>query len=198
MMKMKKSFFLKTFKTNGDLLILLAMLAVVNLPIKFIVSFLKSETNPSLIQYTQFLYKWLSIGLKWLDRATAITALILFLLLLPELISRLTRDSLLNWGRSIWMTYRLRRFLLRKVQFDDDSESTVALHNKSIRSAIIDIREDTVVFWMKLPNDYQAQKSVIDTRDILREEISNRFPYYVFSNFDRFKNWLQLEGTNFH
>ncbi|EAC5083176.1 TPA: hypothetical protein IP908_000585 [Listeria monocytogenes] len=195
---MKKSFFLKTFKTNGDLLILLAMLAVVNLPIKFIVSFLKSETNPSLIQYTQFLYKWLSIGLKWLDRATAITALILFLLLLPELISRLTRDSLLNWGRSIWMTYRLRRFLLRKVQFDDDSESTVALHNKSIRSAIIDIREDTVVFWMKLPNDYQAQKSVIDTRDILREEISNRFPYYVFSNFDRFKNWLQLEGTNFH
>lgn len=67
-----------------------------------------------------------------------------------------------------------------------------------IQEAIIDIREDTVVFLMKLPNDYQAQKSVIDTRDILREEISNRFPYYVFSNFDRFKNWLQLEGTNFH
>ncbi|EMF0079333.1 hypothetical protein PFZ81_000225 [Enterococcus hirae] len=195
---MKKSFFLKTFKINGYLLTLLAMLAVVNLPIRFIVSFLKSEPNPSLIQYTQFLYEWLSIGLKWLDGATAITALILFLLVLPELISRLTRDSLINWGKSIWLTYRLRNFLLRKVQFDDESDSTVALHNKSIRSAIIDIRDDTVVFLMKLPNDYQAQKSVIDTRDILREEISNRFPYYVFSNFDRFKNWLQLEGTNFH
>lgn len=195
---MKKSFFLKTFKINGYLLTLLAMLAVVNLPIRFIVSFLKSEPNPSLIQYTQFLYELLSIGLKWLDGATEITALILFLLVLPELISRLTRDSLINWGKSIWLTYRLRRFLLRKVQFDDESDSTVALHNKSIRSAIIDIREDTIVFLMKLPNDYQAQKSVIDTRDILREEISNRFPYYVFSNFDRFKNWLQLEGTNFH
>lgn len=195
---MKKSFFLKTFKINGYLLTLLAMLAVVNLPIRFIVSFLKSEPNPSLIQYTQFLYELLSIGLKWLDGATEITALILFLLVLPELISRLTRDSLINWGKSIWLTYRLRRFLLRKVQFDDESDSTVALHNKSIRSAIIDIREDTVVFLMKLPNDYQAQKSVIDMRDILREEISNRFPYYVFSNFDRFKNWLQLEGTNFH
>lgn len=195
---MKKSFFLKTFKINGYLLTLLAMLAVVNLPIRLIVSFLKSEPNPSLIQYTQFLYEWLSIGLKWLDEATEITALILFLLVLPELISRLTRDSLINWGKSIWLTYRLRKFLLRKVQFDDESDSTVALHNKSIRSAIIDIREDTVVFLMKLPNDYQAQKSVIDTRDILREEISNRFPYYVFSNFDRFKNWLQLEGTNFH
>lgn len=195
---MKKSFFLKTFKINGYLLTLLAMLAVVNLPIRLIVSFLKSEPNPSLIQYTQFLYEWLSIGLKWLDGVTEITALILFLLVLPELISRLTRDSLINWGKSIWLTYRLRKFLLRKVQFDDESDSTVALHNKSIRSAIIDIREDTVVFLMKLPNDYQAQKSVIDTRDILREEISNRFPYYVFSNFDRFKNWLQLEGTNFH
>lgn len=195
---MKKSFFLKTFKINGYLLTLLAMLAVVNLPIRLIVSFLKSEPNPSLIQYTQFLYEWLSIGLKWLDGATEITALILFLLVLPELISRLTRDSLINWGKSIWLTYRLRKFLLRKVQFDDESDSTVALHNKSIRSAIIDIREDTVVFLMKLPNDYQAQKSVIDTRDILREEISNRFPYYVFSNFERFKNWLQLEGTNFH
>lgn len=167
---MKKSFFLKTFKINGYLLTLLAMLAVVNLPIRFIVSFLKSEPNPSLIQYTQFLYELLSIGLKWLDGATEITALILFLLVLPELISRLTRDSLINWGKSIWLTYRLRKFLLRKVQFDDESDSTVALHNKSIRSAIIDIRED----------------------------ISNRFPYYVFSNFDRFKNWLQLEGTNFH
>ena len=195
---MKKSFFLKTFKINGYLLTLLAMLAVVNLPIRFIVSFLKSEPNPSLIQYTQFLYEWLSIGLKWLDGATEITALILFLLVLPELITRLTRDSLINWGKSIWLTYRLRKFLLRKVQFNDESDSTVAMHNKSIRSAIIDIREDTVVFLMKLPNDYQAQKSVIDTRDILREEISNRFPYYVFSNFDRFKNWLQLEGTNFH
>ncbi|MDW3615675.1 hypothetical protein [Enterococcus faecium] len=140
----------------------------------------------------------MSIGLKWLDGATAITALILFLLVLPELISRLAKDSLINWVKSIWMTYRLRKFLLRKAQFDDDSDSTVALHNKSIKSAIIDVREDTVIFWMKLPNDYQAQKSVIDTRDILREEISNRFPYYVFSNFDRFKNWLQLEGTNFH
>ena len=195
---MKKSFFLKTFKINGYLLTLLAMLAVVNLPTRFIVSFLKSEPNPSLIQYTQFLYEWLSIGLKWLDGATEITALILFLLVLPELITRLTRDSLINWGKSIWLTYRLRKFLLRKVQFNDESDSTVAMHNKSIRSAIIDIREDTVVFLMKLPNDYQAQKSVIDTRDILREEISNRFPYYVFSNFDRFKNWLQIEGTNFH
>lgn len=195
---MKKSFFLKTFKINGYLLTLLAMLAVVNLPTRFIVSFLKSEPNPSLTQYTQFLYEWLSIGLKWLDGATTITALILFILLLPEFISRLTRDSLINWGKSIWLTYRLRKFLLRKVQFNDESDSTVAMHNKSIRSVIIDIREDTVVFLMKLPNDYQAQKSVIDTRDILREEISNRFPYYVFSNFDRFKNWLQLEGTNFH
>lgn len=195
---MKKSFFLKTFKINGYLLTLLAILAVVNLPTRFIVSFLKSEPNPSLTQYTQFLYEWLSIGLKWLDGATTITALILFILLLPEFISRLTRDSLINWGKSIWLTYRLRKFLLRKVQFNDESDSTVAMHNKSIRSAIIDIREDTVVFLMKLPNDYQAQKSVIDTRDILREEISNRFPYYVFSNFDRFKNWLQLEGTNFH
>ena len=195
---MKKSFFLKTFKINGYLLTLLAMLAIVNLPIRFIVSFLKSEPNPSLIQYTQFLYEWLSIGLKWLDGATEITALILFLLVLPELITRLTRDSLINWGKSIWLTYRLRKFLLRKVQFNDESDSTVAMHNKSIRSAIIDIREDTVVFLMKLPNDYQAQKSVIDTKDILREEISNRFPYYVFSNFDRFKNWLQIEGTNFH
>ncbi|MFU1839385.1 hypothetical protein ACM6QX_15025, partial [Enterococcus faecium] len=75
---MKKSFFLKTFKINGYLLTLLAMLAVVNLPIRLIVSFLKSEPNPSLIQYTQFLYEWLSIGLKWLDGATEITALILF------------------------------------------------------------------------------------------------------------------------
>ena len=195
---MKKSFFLKTFKINGYLLTLLAMLAIVTPPIRINVSFLKSEPNPALIQYTQFLYEWLSIGLKWLDGATEITALILFLLVLPELITRLTRDSLINWGKSIWLTYRLRKFLLRKVQFNDESDSTVAMHNKSIRSAIIDIREDTVVFLMKLPNDYQAQKSVIDTRDILREEISNRFPYYVFSNFDRFKNWLQIEGTNFH
>ncbi|MFT8930226.1 MAG: hypothetical protein ABF969_12920 [Sporolactobacillus sp.] len=86
---------------------------------------------------------------------------------------------------------------MRQTEYEGESETTIEQHNKAIRNSILDIRSDSVVFMIKLPNDFQAQKSISDTKEILREEIASRFPYYVFSNFERYKHWLKLEGTNF-
>ncbi|MNI72677.1 hypothetical protein D3C73_1286330 [compost metagenome] len=50
-------------------------------------------------------------------------------------------------------------------------------------------------YLVKLPNDVQAQKLLLESKEILREEISSRFPKFTFSNFDRYKHWLRIEGT---
>jgi hypothetical protein len=160
-------------------------------------TFFQAETNPSLVQYTHFLYKCVAMVSKVLDGMDAVSFLVLFLLVLPELISRIAKDSLVNWGKSFWVTYRLRRFLIRQTEYEGESEITIEQHNKAIRNSILEIRNDNVVFMIKLPNDFQAQKSIMETKEILREEIASRFRNFVFSNFERYKNYLKLEGTNF-
>ncbi|ECQ6721961.1 hypothetical protein FZ032_00710 [Listeria monocytogenes] len=194
---MKKSYFMRTFYINSLLLMISVLLLVIRIPIKLIETFLQVERNSSLIQYIHFVYKYLAVVLKVLDGVSAVVLLLLILLVLPELISRIAKDSLVNWGKSFWVTYRLRRFLIRQTENERESETTIEQHNKAIRSSMLDIRSDSIVFMIKLPNDFQAQKSISDTKEILREEIASRFPYYIFSNLERFKHCLKLEGTNF-
>ncbi|GGG23874.1 hypothetical protein [Paenibacillus abyssi] len=82
-------------------------------------------------------------------------------------------------------------------QADHEGEGIFKLqqHNKAIRKSIIDIRNKKITYLAKLPNDMQAQKLILEAKEILREEISSRFPDYTFSNFERYKHWLTIEGT---
>lgn len=82
-------------------------------------------------------------------------------------------------------------------QADHEGEGIFKLqqHNKAIRKSIIDIKEKKITYFVKLPNDVQAQKLLLESKEILREEISSLFPKFTFSNFDRYKHWLRIEGT---
>ncbi|EMF0270875.1 hypothetical protein [Enterococcus sp. C74] len=194
---MKKSYFTRTFHIIGFLLMISILLLAVQVPIKMIGAFLQAETNSSLVEYTKFLFKCMAIISKGLDELNAFTFLLFLLFVLPEIVSRIARDSLVNWVKSFWVSYRLRRFLVRQTDHEGEGKLKIQQHNKAIRNSIIDVRNDSVTFIVKLPNDVQAQKLILDTKEILREEISSRFPNYVFSNFERYKHWLKLEGTNF-
>lgn len=173
------------------------LILVVRIPIKMISEFLQTETNSSFIQYTHFFSMCLEVVSKTLDGLNAVCFLLLLLLVLPELIWRIAKDSPVNCGKSIWVTYRLRRFLARQTEYEGENELTIEQHNKAIKKSILDIRNDNIVFMIKLPNNFQAQKSIMEAKDIIREEITSRFPDCVFSNFERYKHWLKLEGTNF-
>lgn len=194
---MKKSYFIKTFRINSSLIIISILFIMIRILLEIINIFLLSETNSSFTQYAQFLKKYVVLLEHGLDQVILTVIALLLLLILPELIFRITKDSLLNYITSYWITHRLRKFLIKKTDYDNENETKTQKYNLAIKKAVVDIRNENIVFIIKLPNDYEIQKSITETTDGLREEISSLFPYYVFSNFQRKKHMLILEGTNF-
>ncbi|HGF8210272.1 hypothetical protein NGC16_06220 [Enterococcus hirae] len=194
---MKKTYFIKTFRINNCLM----GIAILSIMIRFLLEIMSilllSDANFIFIHYTQFIKKYVLLFGNSLERAILIVIALLLLLILPELVFRITKDSLLNYIKSYWITFRLRKFLIKQTDYDIESDTKIQKHNFAIKKSVIDIRNDNILFIIKLPNDHEIQKSITDTTDGLREEISSQFPYYVFSSFERKKHLLILEGTRF-
>ncbi|MDD3415716.1 MAG: hypothetical protein PHY47_17200 [Lachnospiraceae bacterium] len=130
-----------------------------------------------------------------LDGVIVLSVVVLLILVVPELVNRITEDSLKNWFYSIWVSFRLRKFLVRQADHEGEGILKFQQHNKSIRKSIIDIRNRNITYFVKLPNDMQAQKLILDMKGILHDEITSRFPNYSFSSFERYKHWMRIDGT---
>lgn len=195
MKKSGKSYFIRTFHINGALLFISLILLLVRVPFKMLESFLQNETSPSLTEYSKIMAKVLGAISNTLDGIIVLSVGTLLILVVPELITRIVQDSLANWFYSIWVSFRLRKFLIRQADHEGEGIFKLQQYNKAIRKSIIDVRKKKITYIAKLPNDVQAQKLFLDTKEILREEISSRFPDYTFSNFERYKHWLRIEGT---
>ncbi|MBO0486586.1 hypothetical protein [Vagococcus fluvialis] len=194
---MKKTYFIKTFRINNCLMGIAILSIMVRFLLQIISILLLSDANSIFMHYTQFIKKYVLLFGNGLEKAILIVLALLLLLILPELVFRITKDSLLNYIKSYWITFRLRKFLIKQTDCDIESEIKIQKHNLAIKKSVIDIRNDNILFIIKLPNDHEIQKSITDTTDGLREEISSLFPYYVFSSFERKKHLLILEGTGF-
>lgn len=194
---MKKTYFIKTFRINNCLIVTAILSIMVRILLEIMNILLLSDENSNLIDYTQFIKRYVLLFENSLDKTILIILALLLLLILPELVFRITKDSLLNYIKSYWITFRLRKFLIKQTAYDIESDTKIQKHNLAIKKSVIDIRNDNIIFIIKLPNDHEIQKSITDTTDGLREEISSLFPYYVFSSFERKKHLLILEGTNF-
>lgn len=193
----EKNLFYQTFRINSCLFIISILSTMIRISLEIMNIFLFSEANPNLTQYTQFFKKYLLLFGNSLEKIILIIIEILIFLILPELVFRITKDSLLNYIKSYWITFRLRKFLIKQTDYDNENEVKIQKHNLAIQKSVIDIRNNNILFIIKLPNDHEIQRSITDTTDGLREEISSLFPCYVFSSFERKKKLLVLEGTNF-
>ena len=125
------------------------------------------------------------------DCMIAISLGIILLLVIPELIYRMVKDSLLNWGYSLWMTYRIRNFLFK----DTNCIENTSRKTRIIKISVIDVRKKSIVYLVKLRNDIKFHKKFDEMKDVLYREITNQFPDYSFSKFERYKQWESLEGT---
>ncbi|MGG1638728.1 hypothetical protein [Paenibacillus sp. NRS-1760] len=195
MKKTGKSFFIRTFHINGFLLFISLILFLVRVPFKMIESFLHNETSSFLTEYSEIMSKVLGSISNTLDGMIVLSVATLLILVVPELVTRIVQDSLANWFYSIWVSFRLRKFLIKQADHEGEGIFKLQQHNKAIRKSIIDVRGKKITYIIKLPNGVQAQKLILETKEILREEISSRFPDYTFSNFERYKHWLRIEGT---
>lgn len=194
-MKKGKSYFIRTFHINEVLLPILMLLTLVRVTFKLLEIFLQHETSTVLVDYSKIMTRVLGEISNALDGTIVLSVGVLLILVVPELVTRIAQDSLKNWFYSIWVSFRLRKFLVRQADHVGEGVFKLQQHNKSIQKSIIDIRNRNITYLVKLPNDVQAQKLILDTKDILHEEVSSRFPDYSFSNFERYKHWMRIDGT---
>lgn len=67
--------------------------------------------------------------------------------------------------------------------------------NKAAHKAVVDVRNNQTVVFIKIPHSQQAQKILNDLESQLKEEISSRNPDFYFSTPERYKNYLWFIGT---
>lgn len=187
----KRSYFLRTFRIMEAMIFILLLLCLIRFPLGFIEKQFLSQANGGMLPYIEIMrdiFEWIinAVGLMILVFIGMIS-----LIGIPELVYRITEDSIMNLLHSIWKTYQIRRFIFNKT---NDMESNTG-KSRTIQKSIIDIRKRSITYLVKLPNDLQSHKNFIEMKDILYKEITNQFPDYSFSQFERYKHWVRMNGT---
>ena len=190
-MNERKSYFIQTFRTNEVMIFWLLLLILIRFPLKFVEKNFLNGTNTSLLWYLKIMSEMFEQMIQVVDCMMAISLVIVLILVIPELIDRIVKDSLLNWIYSVWMTYRIRKFLFN----DANRVEKINRKTRIIKTSIIDVRKRRIGYLVKLRNDVQSRKKFDEMKDILHQEITNQFPDYSFSKFERYKQWESLEGT---
>ena len=121
-----------------------------------------------------------------------------------EILNRFRFDSLLNYFKSVYFTFKLRQFLTQrekseKITTINIQDITTYNHinstfNHYVHKSIVDIRKDDVTVFVKVPRDQQGQKILYDMTSQLEEEVSSQHPNYYFSAPNRIRNTLWLVG----
>lgn len=191
---MKKSYFIRTFRLNGYLLLACVLLFIADFGFKLVGIFLRSQENGNMDKYIQLLNKYVVIVQHGLQQALIVSILITLAIILPEIITRILKDSVVNIGKSIWITSRIRKFLQMRPTHEEE-KNKILRYNKVISKTIVDVHNNSVVFLLKIPNEFGIHGMISDNKDIIRDEISHRLTDYSFSNVERVKSYLRLEGT---
>lgn len=192
---MTKSYFIKTYNLNIGLILLWLITIFMDIVLGLLIA---SFSNFKGID----LFSRLSALLAKVQNYSMIAGyVLLFLLILSavkEITSRIINDSFSNYCKSIIKTFSLRRFLSQseriEKKLDDQAESSVNPvlkdFNKAAHKAVVDVRNDQTVVFIKIPRSQQAQKILKGLENQLKEEISSRNPDYYFSSPNRVNNQL--------
>ena len=172
--------------------LILLLLCLIRFPLGFIEKEFLSQANSFVLPYVKIMreiFEWLinAVGLMMLVSIGMIS-----LIGIPELVYRITEDSVINLLYSVWTTYRIRRFISNKT---NDKKTNSEKKSNIIRKSIIDIRKNNIIYLGKIPNDMRTYKKIEEMKDILYKEIASLFPDYSFSHLERHKHWVKMEGT---
>lgn len=199
---MKKSYFMKTFNLNINLILVSFLAEFIGWSLEFLSN--QFKLNPlSFFDLSQF-NSYLELGSKYSYTALSILLFILFVSVMFEILNRFRFDSLLNYFKSVYFTLKLHQFLTQR----EKSEKTTMIDNQNITTfnpinssfnhcahkSVVDIRKDDVTIFVKVPRDQQGQKILSDMTPQLKEEVASQHPDYYFSAPNRIRNKLWLVG----
>lgn len=199
---LKKSYFMRMYNLNSYLLLLSFLAGFIGWCLGFLANSL------ALTPHTPFnlsqINIYLSLGSYYSYLAMTYLLSTLFVSVIIEILIRIRFDSLLNYFKSIYHTFRLRNFLIQR----EKSEKVTTIENQTITTynpingsfnrsthkSVVDIRKDEVKVFIKVPKDQQGQKILSDMTTQLKEEITSQHPNYYFSAPNRVRNDLWLIG----
>ena len=199
---MKKSYFMKTFNLNINLILVSFLAGFIGWSLEFLSN--QFKLNPlNFFDLSQF-NSYLELGSKYSYTALSILLFILFVSVMFEILNRFRFDSLLNYFKSVYFTLKLRQYLTQR----EKSEKTTMIDNQNITTfnpinssfnhcahkSVVDIRKDDVTIFVKVPREQQGQKILSDMTSQLKEEVASQHPDYYFSAPNRIRNKLWLVG----
>lgn len=170
---MKKSYFMYTFN--------LSIMLILISPFSFIFE--------SLLNLTHLM--------------SIITLTLVLILAVIEWVFRIHSDNFWNWFKSINQTLKLRNFMRQSEQTEKIVGGQKVTHsnpindkfNRSVRQTAVDIHQNSIQVFIKIPRTQQAQKILKELESQIKEEISSQNSDFIFSNFERHKNQLWIQGT---
>ena len=192
---MKKSYFMRTFNLNVNLILVSFLAGLIGWSLDFLSN--QFKLNPlSFFDLSQF-NGYLNLGSKYSYTAMSFLLFTLFVSVMFEILNRFRFDSLFNYFKSVYFTFKIPHFLTQR----EKSEKVTTIDNQINSSfnhcahkSVVDIRKDDVTVFVKVPRDQQGQKILADMTSQLKEEVSSQHSDYYFSAPNRIRNKLWLVG----
>lgn len=197
---MKKTYFMRSFNLTIFLLITALFALLLGFSAKIILTSLVKNNMVFILQIAKLMKQssqfFISFGL--LEVAVAL------LLIAIEVVHRFKTDKIMNYFKSVYSTLQLRRFLtqteLTEKVMTAESQTVTTYNpinhafNKAVSKSIVDIKQEYINIFIKVPKNQQAQKLLKEMELQIQEEIVNQNPDYYFSGATRVKNALWFKG----
>ena len=199
---MKKTFFQTTYNLNANLIVLALLSFLFKIGITLLIQMLENTKLSGMQElFTTILDKLTALE-HYIQLLSFCLVLVPALLVIIELVQRFLKDSLWNYFKSIYQTFRMRQFLKQDEPMNTIENQTVTRinpilknFNHSVLGCTVDVRKENVTVLLAIPRTQQAQKLLKEMEDDIKEEISNRNPHYYFSSPHRKGNKLWFTGT---
>lgn len=202
---MKKTFFQTTYNLNANLIVLALLSFFFKIGINLLIQMIETTKLSGMQGFLTTILDKLTTLEYYIQLLSFCLIFITFLLIIIEIVQRLSKDSLWNYFKSIYQTSLMRQFLKQ----DEKSESMSTIENQtvtrinpilknfnqSILECTVDVRKETVTILLLVPRTQQAQRLLKEMEDDIKEEISSRNPNYYFSSSYRKGNKLWFIGT---
>lgn len=196
---MKKTIFISTFNINLNLLLGSTLTGILG----WLLDLLSGSLSQLSLTFLE-LSLLANQGSVFAYNTSSLLLTLLTMSLSFEIAGRIRLDKISNYPKSIYHTFKLRHFLIqqepiKKVNIIDGQTITSYNpinqgFNRNARKCVVDIREDEVSIFVKVPRDQQSQQILNDLMSQLKEEVANQLPDYYFSAPQRVRNQLWLVG----
>lgn len=197
---MKRNFFQFTFNIS----FLLLFVSILCFSLNVVFNLTKPSKEIADVSLVLFNKNFSTTVITYIHRIAILTSSTALSLIAVEVISRIRKDSLLNYAKSIYQTFRMRYFL--KQYHSTPTETTVSpkgnhynpilkSFNHAVSKCVVDIRKEKTIVLLNVPNTQQAQKLLEERMESIQKEITSRHPHYYFSAPNRIRNKLWFIGT---